>query len=151
MLCKVFFIPVSGLSTSLCNTWTLSFSFICQIVINLLHTTPDLSSKINTICLGAAISFQTMPSTAAFAIVTNNLFYLGLNYVTFKKKKKNLENQPNNKTHHQEPQNIHKISSMALLALDLLLLHGRRGSCIALVYLLQWHLHILYTVFYATW
>lgn len=55
----------------------------CQIVINPLHATPDLPSKINTICLVAVVSFQTLPSTAAFVAVIK-LLYSGLRRVTFK-------------------------------------------------------------------
>lgn len=80
MLCKAFFIPVSSLSTSLCNTWALS----CYLSDSDKPTaTPDLPSKINTICLVAVISFQTLPSTAAFVVVIK-LLYLGLKCVTFK-------------------------------------------------------------------
>lgn len=107
----------------------------CQIVINLLHATPDLSSKINTICLVAVISFQTLPSTAAFVVVTNYLF--GLKMCNFSKNKKS-------KKHQQEPQIIHKMSRFSAA------FWARR----LLAYLLQWHLHILYVtyiVFYATW
>lgn len=146
MLCKVFFVPVSGLSTSLCSTWALSCYLSDSDKPTAWNPWVTIQDKYDL-----SWSCRYFPNLALHRCTCscNRLLTLfGPEMCNFSKNKKA-------KKHQQKPQNIHKMSSVAFLALVLLLLCGQGGSSTpAPVYFLQWRLHIFYirdAVFHDTW